>query len=86
MLLVGLTPRGVWSGEVREFVWPSVYTVPINALNHILRRLAVGDESVHYVDCGDELLGNDKVSRRSLHSYSAILHYTVDKTGVSNPL
>ena len=61
LLLVGLTPRGVWSGDERQFVWPSVFTVPINALNHILRRLAVGDSFVHYVDCGDQLLGNGKV-------------------------
>lgn len=61
VLLVGLPPRGVWSGGAREFQWPSIFTVPINSLNHILRRLATGDDHVHYVDCGDLLLYNGKV-------------------------
>lgn len=70
VLLVGLTPRGVWSEDSREFEWPSVFTVPINALNHIMRRLSKGDDFVHYVDCGDTLLSNGKASDQLPHSSS----------------
>ena len=61
VVVLGLTPRGVWSPESRKFEWPSVYTMPIDALNHILHRLAAGQDTVHYVDCGDKLLANSEV-------------------------
>lgn len=62
IVLVGLPQRAVYSQSKRKWEYPNLYTAPIEAINHILRKVGTNNDHVSYVACGDDLLRNGEVN------------------------
>ena len=60
-MVVGLPPRASWSVSSNKFEHPSQFTAPIEAVNHILRKVGTSGDFIHYAPCGDELLWDGEV-------------------------
>lgn len=58
---MGLLPWGLVN-QAGVYDWPNLYTEGISIVNSAIESFAVGQRTVHYIDCGHVLYPDGQVS------------------------
>ncbi|KAL3146914.1 platelet-activating factor acetyltransferase activity protein [Trebouxia sp. C0009 RCD-2024] len=61
IILMGLLPWGLVN-QAGVYDWPNLYTEGISIVNSAIESFAVGQRTVHYIDCGHVLYPDGQVS------------------------